>query len=84
MEKLWQKIYPGCKGQLGQAVVDLGITHRTHTKASFNKGNIITDTGKVVKRPQALALAVRDKVKMFKTGGQSKAIYGAAVDPFTQ
>eukprot|EP00972_Heterocapsa_arctica_P098667 14560564-Heterocapsa_arctica.AAC.1 len=38
----------------------------------------------VVKRTQALALAVRDKVTIIKTGGQSKATYGAAVDPFTQ
>eukprot|EP00972_Heterocapsa_arctica_P002479 357304-Heterocapsa_arctica.AAC.1 len=32
---------------------------------------------------RALALAVRDKVNIIKTGGQSKATYGAAVDPFT-
>eukprot|EP00972_Heterocapsa_arctica_P007044 1029474-Heterocapsa_arctica.AAC.1 len=56
MEKLWQNINPGYTGKVGQAVVDLGSTHRTHTKASINK----------------------------ETGGQSKAIYGAAVDPFAQ
>eukprot|EP00972_Heterocapsa_arctica_P098953 14602181-Heterocapsa_arctica.AAC.1 len=35
--KLWQHINPGYKGKVGRAVVDLGTTHRTHTKASINK-----------------------------------------------
>eukprot|EP00972_Heterocapsa_arctica_P046266 6826124-Heterocapsa_arctica.AAC.1 len=39
---------------------------------------------KVARRTQALALAVRDKVTIIKNASQSKAIYGAAVDPFTQ
>eukprot|EP00972_Heterocapsa_arctica_P079533 11720834-Heterocapsa_arctica.AAC.1 len=29
---------PDYKGKVGQAVVDLGITHRTHNRASINKG----------------------------------------------
>eukprot|EP00972_Heterocapsa_arctica_P077715 11462748-Heterocapsa_arctica.AAC.1 len=66
MDKLWNA-FPEYKGKVGQAVVDLGITHRVHTRASLNK-----------------ALAVRDKVNIIKTGAQSKATYGAAVDPFTK
>eukprot|EP00972_Heterocapsa_arctica_P072150 10655441-Heterocapsa_arctica.AAC.1 len=61
-------------------MVDLGITHRVHTRASLNKGKGVGDTSKMVKRTQALALAVRDKVTIIRTGGQSKATYGAAVD----
>eukprot|EP00972_Heterocapsa_arctica_P056644 8361201-Heterocapsa_arctica.AAC.1 len=84
MDKLWNKVLPDYKGKVGQAVVDLGITHRTHNRASINKGKRVADTSKVVKRAQALALAVRAKVNIIKTGGQSKSTYGAAVDPFTQ
>eukprot|EP00972_Heterocapsa_arctica_P020929 3083483-Heterocapsa_arctica.AAC.1 len=29
---LLRKLIPNYKGKVGQAVVDLGITHRTHTK----------------------------------------------------
>eukprot|EP00972_Heterocapsa_arctica_P045827 6764353-Heterocapsa_arctica.AAC.1 len=45
------------KGNVGQAVVDLGVTHRTHNRASLTEGKIIGDTNRVVKRAQALALA---------------------------
>eukprot|EP00972_Heterocapsa_arctica_P082662 12180863-Heterocapsa_arctica.AAC.1 len=38
----------------------------------------------MVKRTKALALAVREKVNIIKTAGQSKATYGAATNPFTQ
>ena len=36
--KLFRKIVPDYKGKIGQAVIDLGITHRTHKRASLNKG----------------------------------------------
>eukprot|EP00972_Heterocapsa_arctica_P038895 5731412-Heterocapsa_arctica.AAC.1 len=75
---------PDYKGKVGQVVVDLGITHRTHNRASINKGKRVGDTNKVVKRAQALALVVREKVNIIKTAGQSTATYGAATDPFTQ
>eukprot|EP00972_Heterocapsa_arctica_P108741 16011318-Heterocapsa_arctica.AAC.1 len=58
---IWNKLNRDCKGRFGQAVLDLGITLRTHTQASPNKGKRVTDTAKVVKRAQALALSVRDK-----------------------
>eukprot|EP00972_Heterocapsa_arctica_P071667 10586255-Heterocapsa_arctica.AAC.1 len=82
--KLLRTIIPDCKGKIGQAVVDLGITHRTHNRASLNKGKRVSDTNRVVKITKALALAVREKVNIIKTAGQSKATYGAATDPFTQ
>eukprot|EP00972_Heterocapsa_arctica_P037456 5514137-Heterocapsa_arctica.AAC.1 len=78
------KEQPDYKGKVGQAAVDLGVTHRVHTRASLNKGRRVGDTSKVVKITQALDLAVRDKVTIIKTAGQSKATYRAAVDPFTQ
>eukprot|EP00972_Heterocapsa_arctica_P048772 7185597-Heterocapsa_arctica.AAC.1 len=53
IERLWKKIQPDYFGNVGQAVTDLGITHRR-------------------------------KVIIIKTALQSKVIYGAAVDPFTQ
>eukprot|EP00972_Heterocapsa_arctica_P024240 3574992-Heterocapsa_arctica.AAC.1 len=34
---IFRKQIPNYKGKVGQAVVDLGITHRTHKRASFNK-----------------------------------------------
>eukprot|EP00972_Heterocapsa_arctica_P074721 11026307-Heterocapsa_arctica.AAC.1 len=70
MEQLWKKVLPDYKGKVGQAVVDLGITHRTHNRASLNKGKREADTNKVVKRVQAFALAVKEKVNIIKTGGQ--------------
>eukprot|EP00972_Heterocapsa_arctica_P008030 1173491-Heterocapsa_arctica.AAC.1 len=51
-------------------------------KASLNKGKRVADTNTVVKRAQALALAVREKVNIIKTGGPSKATYVTATDPF--
>eukprot|EP00972_Heterocapsa_arctica_P003287 489459-Heterocapsa_arctica.AAC.1 len=33
MEKLWDNITPDYKGKVGQEVVDLGVTHRVHTRA---------------------------------------------------
>eukprot|EP00972_Heterocapsa_arctica_P015603 2296970-Heterocapsa_arctica.AAC.1 len=78
------KLNPNYKGKVGQGVLDLGIILRTHTQSSLNKGKRVSDTAKVVKRAQALALAVRDKVNIINTAGQSKAIYGAAVYSFTQ
>eukprot|EP00972_Heterocapsa_arctica_P000310 44458-Heterocapsa_arctica.AAC.1 len=56
-----RKLIPNYKGKVGQAVVDLGITHRTHKRASLNKGKRVGDTNRVVKRTKALALAVREK-----------------------
>eukprot|EP00972_Heterocapsa_arctica_P059908 8836594-Heterocapsa_arctica.AAC.1 len=44
----------------------------------------MADTTRVVKRTKAPALAMREKVNIIKTAGQSKATYGAATDPFTQ
>eukprot|EP00972_Heterocapsa_arctica_P019627 2896400-Heterocapsa_arctica.AAC.1 len=35
--KTFRKTVPDYKGNIGQAVVDLGITHRTHNRASLNK-----------------------------------------------
>eukprot|EP00972_Heterocapsa_arctica_P089496 13195348-Heterocapsa_arctica.AAC.1 len=57
IERLWKKIQPDHKGKVGQAVVDLGITHKVHTRASLNRGKRVAYTSKVVKRAQALALA---------------------------
>ena len=63
--------------------MDLGITLRDHNEKSLNKHKRINDTVGVVKKIQSLGLSVRDKVNIIKTAGQSKATYGAAVDPFT-
>eukprot|EP00972_Heterocapsa_arctica_P031993 4712895-Heterocapsa_arctica.AAC.1 len=35
--KTFREKVPDYKGSIGQAVVDLGITHRTHNRASLNK-----------------------------------------------
>eukprot|EP00972_Heterocapsa_arctica_P094566 13945793-Heterocapsa_arctica.AAC.2 len=61
IERLWHNIQPDYMGKVGQAVVDLGITHSVHTRASFNNGKRVGDTSKVVNITQALALAVREK-----------------------
>eukprot|EP00972_Heterocapsa_arctica_P040391 5949847-Heterocapsa_arctica.AAC.2 len=66
MEKLWTNIKPNYKGKVGQAVVDLGTTHRIHTRASINKGKKVADTSNVIKITQALALAVREKSRSSK------------------
>eukprot|EP00972_Heterocapsa_arctica_P019929 2939741-Heterocapsa_arctica.AAC.1 len=36
-EIIWHQTCPDYKGRVGQAVVDLGITLRTHNEASLNK-----------------------------------------------
>eukprot|EP00972_Heterocapsa_arctica_P059984 8847506-Heterocapsa_arctica.AAC.1 len=36
--KKFREKVPDDKGKVGQAVVDLGVTHRTHKRASLNKG----------------------------------------------
>eukprot|EP00972_Heterocapsa_arctica_P052461 7717547-Heterocapsa_arctica.AAC.1 len=71
------------RGRVGQAVIYLGITLRTHNEASLNKTKRVDDTVKVVKPIQSLGLSVRDNVNIIKAAGQSMATYGAAVDPFT-
>eukprot|EP00972_Heterocapsa_arctica_P102853 15159109-Heterocapsa_arctica.AAC.1 len=65
IERRWRNIQPDCKGKVGHAVVDLGITQRVHSRASLNRGKIVADASTMVKRTQALALAVRDKVTVF-------------------
>eukprot|EP00972_Heterocapsa_arctica_P011792 1726782-Heterocapsa_arctica.AAC.1 len=60
-QSMFRESIPDYKGKVGQAVVDLGITNRTHNRASINKGKRVGDTIEVVKRAQALALAVREK-----------------------
>eukprot|EP00972_Heterocapsa_arctica_P111531 16419359-Heterocapsa_arctica.AAC.1 len=84
IERLWKKISPEYLGKVGQAVLDLGITHRAHTRSSPNQGRRLGDSAKVAGRTQALALAVRDKVALINTASHSKSIYGAAVDLLTQ
>eukprot|EP00972_Heterocapsa_arctica_P093931 13854328-Heterocapsa_arctica.AAC.1 len=84
IERVWRNIQPDYKGAVGQAVVDLGVTHRVHTRVSLHKGKRVGYTSKVVNITQALAFAVRDKVTIIKIAGQSKPIYGAAGDLFTQ
>eukprot|EP00972_Heterocapsa_arctica_P103788 15296319-Heterocapsa_arctica.AAC.1 len=46
-EKIIRERDPHYKGKIGQAVVDLGITHRTHNRASLNKGKRVADTNRV-------------------------------------
>eukprot|EP00972_Heterocapsa_arctica_P042641 6285851-Heterocapsa_arctica.AAC.1 len=58
---IFRKIIPDYKGKIGQAVVDIGITHRTQHRASLNKGKRVSDTNRVVKLTKALALAVREQ-----------------------
>eukprot|EP00972_Heterocapsa_arctica_P061649 9091730-Heterocapsa_arctica.AAC.1 len=47
IERLWTNVQRDCKGKVGQAVVDMGSTHRVHTRASLNKGTRVGDTSKV-------------------------------------
>eukprot|EP00972_Heterocapsa_arctica_P042691 6294325-Heterocapsa_arctica.AAC.1 len=82
-ERIWHQHCPEYKGRVGQAVIDLGITLRDHNQKSINKQKRVDDTVCVVKKIQSLGLSVRDKVNIIKTAAQSKATYGAAVDPFT-
>eukprot|EP00972_Heterocapsa_arctica_P020456 3016930-Heterocapsa_arctica.AAC.1 len=57
----WHRTSPDDKGRVGQAVIDLGVTFRTHTQASLNKGKRVAETVKLVRKVQSLALPVRDK-----------------------
>eukprot|EP00972_Heterocapsa_arctica_P013863 2042797-Heterocapsa_arctica.AAC.1 len=67
---MWYRTSPEYSGRVGQAVLDLGITLRTHTQASLHKEKRVADTVKVVKKVQALALSVTNKVTIIKTAGQ--------------
>eukprot|EP00972_Heterocapsa_arctica_P075712 11166761-Heterocapsa_arctica.AAC.1 len=69
-QRMFRETILDYKGKVGQAVVDLGIAHRTHDRASINKGKRVGDTNKVVERARALALAVRETVNIIKTSGQ--------------
>eukprot|EP00972_Heterocapsa_arctica_P011214 1642729-Heterocapsa_arctica.AAC.1 len=60
-ERIWHQSCPDYKGRVGQAVIDLGITLRTHTEASLNKKKRVDDKINVVKNIQSLGLSVRDK-----------------------
>eukprot|EP00972_Heterocapsa_arctica_P019695 2906296-Heterocapsa_arctica.AAC.1 len=82
-ERVWHQTCPDYKGRVGQAVIDLGITLRTHNEASLNKTKRVDDTVNVVKKIQSLGLSVRDNLNIMKSAGQSRATYGAAADPFT-
>eukprot|EP00972_Heterocapsa_arctica_P110068 16207179-Heterocapsa_arctica.AAC.2 len=54
-EQVWHRTSPYYKGRVGQAVLDLGITFRTHTQASLNKGKRVGDTVKTFRNIQSLA-----------------------------
>eukprot|EP00972_Heterocapsa_arctica_P016928 2498592-Heterocapsa_arctica.AAC.1 len=61
-ERVWHQTSPDYyKGKVGQAVIDLGITIRTHTQASLNKDKRVDDTVKVVRKIKPLVLSVKDK-----------------------
>eukprot|EP00972_Heterocapsa_arctica_P068368 10101801-Heterocapsa_arctica.AAC.1 len=60
-ERVWHQHCPEYKGRVGQSVIDLGITLRSHTEASLNKQKRVDDTIRVVKKIQSLGLSVRDK-----------------------
>eukprot|EP00972_Heterocapsa_arctica_P073377 10837031-Heterocapsa_arctica.AAC.1 len=69
-KRIWHQNCPDYKGRVGQAVIDLGITLRTHTEASLNNKKRIDDTIKVVKKIMYLGLSVRDKINIIKAAGQ--------------
>eukprot|EP00972_Heterocapsa_arctica_P110858 16325055-Heterocapsa_arctica.AAC.1 len=77
-ERIWHQTCTDYKGRVGQAVIDLGITLRTHNEASLKKKKRVDDTVKVVKKIQSLGRLVRDKINIIKAAGQSRATYGAA------
>eukprot|EP00972_Heterocapsa_arctica_P082440 12149489-Heterocapsa_arctica.AAC.1 len=60
-ERVCHQNCPEYKGRVGQAVIDLGITLRSHTESSLNKQKRVDDIIKVVKQIQSLGLSVRDK-----------------------
>eukprot|EP00972_Heterocapsa_arctica_P025155 3705704-Heterocapsa_arctica.AAC.1 len=76
-ERIWHPTCPDYKCRVGLAVIDLGLTLRTHNEASLNKKRRVDDTVKVVKKIQSLGLSVRDKINMIKAAGQSRATDGA-------
>eukprot|EP00972_Heterocapsa_arctica_P018031 2664972-Heterocapsa_arctica.AAC.1 len=41
---IWHQTSPDYKGRVGQAVIHLGITLRTHNEASLNKAKRVDDT----------------------------------------
>eukprot|EP00972_Heterocapsa_arctica_P001492 216506-Heterocapsa_arctica.AAC.1 len=43
-ERIWHQTCLDYKGRVGQAVMDLGITLRTHNEASLNKNERVDDT----------------------------------------
>eukprot|EP00972_Heterocapsa_arctica_P074887 11052857-Heterocapsa_arctica.AAC.1 len=43
-ERIWNQTCPDYKGRVGHAVIDLGITLRTHKEASLNKKKRVDDT----------------------------------------
>eukprot|EP00972_Heterocapsa_arctica_P058605 8642753-Heterocapsa_arctica.AAC.1 len=43
-ERVWHQTCPDYNGRIGQAVIDLGITLRTHKEASLNKKKSVDDT----------------------------------------
>eukprot|EP00972_Heterocapsa_arctica_P081774 12052841-Heterocapsa_arctica.AAC.1 len=56
-EKIWHQTCPDYKGRIGQAVIDLGITLRTHTEASLNQKKRVKDNVQMVKKIQSLGLS---------------------------
>eukprot|EP00972_Heterocapsa_arctica_P098831 14582116-Heterocapsa_arctica.AAC.1 len=81
---MWERINPDYKGAVGAAVVDLGFARRAHMRASPNNDKRVGGANQAAGRTSALPLSLRDKVVILKMAGQSRAIYGAAVDPCTQ
>eukprot|EP00972_Heterocapsa_arctica_P026915 3960872-Heterocapsa_arctica.AAC.1 len=51
-QRIWHQTCPDYKGRVGQTVIDLGITLRTHNEASLSKKKKVDDTVKVVKKIQ--------------------------------
>eukprot|EP00972_Heterocapsa_arctica_P113111 16435388-Heterocapsa_arctica.AAC.1 len=56
-ERIWHQTCPDYTGRVGQAVIDLGFTLRTHNEASPNKKKRVDGTVKVVKKIQSLGLS---------------------------
>ena len=56
---------------------------RTRTEANLNKKRRVDDRIKVARKILSLGSSVRDNINFIKAAGQSRATYGAAVDPFT-
>eukprot|EP00972_Heterocapsa_arctica_P016047 2366061-Heterocapsa_arctica.AAC.1 len=53
-EIIWHQTCPDYKGRVGQAVIYLGITLRTHNEASLNNKKRFDDTVNVVNNIQSL------------------------------